>query len=174
MTEKEARRCRTLIIIFIFLMLILLFRWKLPAEAKEAQRADYQVPWISEKFDKEVYLSDEDFKLLCHTVWCEAGNQSVEAQRLVAVTILNRVGSDYFPDNLHDVIYQGNGKQFNVVRWKGFPEAYPYTDDTELACFYAIATYPMEPGSMLFFRSGYYFSEYEPYTKDGDMYFSIK
>lgn len=172
MSEKEARRIRIIIIVVTLLMLGLVFWWKLPAAA--APRPDYYVPWISDRNGKEVYLSEKDWKLLCTTVCCEAGNQSVEAQRLVAVTILNRVGSDYFPDTLKKVIYQGDGKQFNVVRWEGFPEAYDYTEDTELACYLAIATYPEEPQSMLFFRSGHYFEEYEPYTKDGDMYFSLK
>ena len=172
MTEKEARRLRALVIIGTFIVIIVLCMFFRRSEA--SPRQDYYVSWISEKFGKEIYLSDADFKLLCHTVHEEAGNQSVEAQRLCAVTILNRVGSDYFPDNLHDVVYQGNGKQFNVVRKPGFPDAYEITDDTELACFYAIATYPMEPGSMLFFRSGHYFAEYEPYVNEGDMYFSLK
>lgn len=140
-----------------------------------APRPDYYVSWISEKFGKEIYLTQEDFKLLCHTVHEEAGNQTIEAQRLVAVTILNRVGSDKFPDNLHDVIYQRwKGKsQFNVIDKPGFPDAYEITNNTELASYLAIATYPMEPINMLFFRSGYYFEEYDSYTNDGDMYFSL-
>jgi spore germination cell wall hydrolase CwlJ-like protein len=172
MTEKEARRLRVLIIAVAFAALVLLSLFFRRGEA--APRPDYYVAWISERNGKEVYLSKKDWKLLCTTVWCEAGNQTVEAQRLVAVTILNRVGSDYFPDSLSKVIYQGNGKQFNVVKWPGFPEAYSYTEDTELACYLALATYPEEPANMLFFRSGYYFSNYSPYTSDGDMYFSLR
>lgn len=174
MTEKEARRLRALVIIGTFIVIIVLCMFFRRGEA--SPRSDYYVPWISEKFGKEIYLSDADFKLLCHTVHEEAGNQTIEAQRLVAVTILNRVGSDYFPDNLHDVIYQRwRGKaQFNVIDKPGFPDAYEITDDTELASYLAIATYPMEPENMLFFRSGYYFEEYDPYVNDGDMFFSLK
>ena len=172
MTEKEARKLRALVIIGTFLVIIILCMFFRRGEA--SPRNDYYVSWISERNGKEIYLSEKDWKLLCTTVWCEAGNQTVEAQRLVAVTILNRVGSDYFPNNLHDVIFQGNGKQFSVVKKPGFPDAYSYTDDTELACYLALATYPEEPASMLFFRSGHYFAEYGPYVNEGDMYFSLK
>lgn len=129
----------------------------------------YYIPWAG-----NMKISLEDFDLLCHTVFCEAGNQSLEAQKLVAITIINRIASSKFPNSMQDVIYQDNGKQFNVVRWDGFPEAYQYTDQVETACYLAIATDSSVPMEMLFFRSGYYFSEYEPYTYDGDMYFSVK
>jgi spore germination cell wall hydrolase CwlJ-like protein len=161
---------KKIVVCVLVLALIMIQTYKVQA----APRKDYYVPWISEKFGAEVYLSQDDFKLLCHTVFCEAGNQSMEAQRLCAVTILNRIGDKSFPNSMKGVVYQGNGKQFNVVLWAGFPEAYPYTEQVEEACYLAIAMYPIEPANMLFFRSGHYFSEYTAYTSDGDMYFSVK
>ena len=136
----------------------------------------YYLTWLEEKYGIHYYMTNEEFKLLCHTVYCEAGNQPEEAQRLVAIVILNRVGSKKFPSTIRDVIYQGDGSQFNVVRWNGFPDAYPYSDTTELAVFNAIAQYPFEPTTLLAFRSGYHFNWGTPYPhKDehGAMYFSM-
>ncbi len=129
----------------------------------------YYVEWLD-----DLKITYDDFKLMCYTIQCEAGNQSLEAQRLCAVTILNRIYDKRFPNTMSEVIYQRNPTQFDVIDWSGFPEAYPYSDQVELACYLSIATMSYEPRSMLFFRSKYYFEEYIPYTDDGDMYFSLK
>lgn len=135
---------------------------------------DYILTWADEE-NLSVRITNEDFKLLCHTVFCEAGNQSEEAQTKVARVILFRMIDDRFPNTVKEVVYQGNGTQFNVVRWNGFPDAYPYPDKTEIACFKAICEYPEQPFDMLAFRSGYFFSwgvsmEHKP--EDGDMFFT--
>ena len=41
---------------------------------------------------------------------------SDEGKRLVIDTVLNRVDSKYFPDTIHDVIYQ-KGHFFLYVEW---------------------------------------------------------
>ena len=133
---------------------------------------DYTITWADEE-NLSVKISNEDFKLLCHTVFCESGNQSEEAQTKVARVILFRMLDDRFPNTVKEVVYQGGGTQFNVVRWNGFPDAYPYPDTTEIACFKAICEYPFEDRGMLFFRSGYYFPNYTRYCNYGDMYFSL-
>lgn len=132
---------------------------------------NYFVPWAGIK------ISLQDFNLLCRATYCEAGNQSLRAQQLVATVILNRIISEDFPNNMHDVIYQENGKQFNVVRRSDL-ETVDFRqgkDITETACFLAIATYPETDFNMLYFRSDKYHegSSYEDYTYDGDMYFSL-
>ena len=126
----------------------------------------YYVPWAS------MEISLPDFDLMCHTVYREAGNQSLEAQILVARVILFRVMSKHFPDSVHEVIYQRNPTQFNVVDLPGFPEAYVYPDKTEEAVYLAIATYPFEPRNVLYFRSGHYFEDLAKYENIDDMYFS--
>lgn len=135
---------------------------------------NYTITWADEE-GCNVKITNEEFKLLCHTVFCESGNQTEEAQVKVARVILFRMLDDRFPNTLSEVIYQGGGTQFNVVRWKGFPNAYPYTGTTEIACFRAICECPTEPFDMLAFRSGYAFKwgiamAHTP--SDGDMYFT--
>lgn len=132
----------------------------------------HEVTWAQDKATTKLSLNDEEFDLLCHTVFCEAGDQDSETQRLIAVTILNRVLHEGFPNTLHEVIYQGKGKQFNVVRWKGFPDAYEYTDTTVDACTKALSC-SEEPLELLFFRNKHYHKGYRNYVKSGDVFFSL-
>ena len=132
----------------------------------------YYIPWA------DIKISLEEFKLLCRTTYCEAGDQSLEAQKLVAMVILFRILDEDFPDNLHDVVYQDNGVQFNVVRRSDFDyvDFRQGADLTETACFLAIATYPEDPFDTVYFASGGYHtgSFAKDYKQIGDMYFSRK
>lgn len=155
-------------------LIICLLCLSLFANSAPAPRADYHVAWAKEKFGKDVYISQDDFRLMCHTVYLEAGNQSKECMRLVAIVILNRICHDRFPDKMTEVIYQRDPVQFTVTEKDGFPDAYPIPDDVEEACYMALATYPEEPTSLLFFRSKYYHSGLINYKPVGNMYFSLK
>lgn len=53
-------------------------------------------------------LSDEEIDLIALVTMGEAEGESELGKRLVIDTILNRVDSDGFPDNVVDVIYQPN------------------------------------------------------------------
>lgn len=67
----------------------------------------------------------KEIELLKQIVWAESGNQSYEGQLAVANVIINRIESDYFPNTMEDVVYQGGGRQFNGV-WRdsfGFYDA---------------------------------------------------
>lgn len=66
----------------------------------------------------EVAMSEEDIELIALITMAEAEGECEEGKRLVIDTILNRVDSEiaYFPDNVHDVIYQKNA--FTSV-WNG-------------------------------------------------------
>ncbi len=145
-----------------------------PEELTEtgADLTHYYIPWA------DITISLEEFKLLCRTTYCESGNQSLEAQKLVATVILFRILDEDFPDNLHDVVYQDNGVQFNVV-WRSDFEYVDFrqgADLTETACFLAIATYPEDPFDTVYFASGGYHtgSFAKDYKQIGDMYFSRK
>lgn len=37
---------------------------------------------------------------------CEGGNQNIQTRILIIMVVLNRVQSDSFPDNIHDVIFE--------------------------------------------------------------------
>jgi N-acetylmuramoyl-L-alanine amidase len=51
-------------------------------------------------------FSQEDAQLLMGIAAAEAGNQGPDGMWLIMSTILNRVHSSKFPDNIHDVIFQ--------------------------------------------------------------------
>ena len=145
-----------------------------PKELTEigADSTHYYIPWA------DIKISLEEFKLLCRTTYCEAGNQSFEAQKFVATVILFRILDKDFPDNLHDVVYQGDGVQFNVI-WRSdfdYVDFRQGADLTETACFLAIATYPEDPFDTVYFASGGYHtgSFAKDYKQIGDMYFSRK
>ena len=56
-------------------------------------------------------LTDQDHINICYiarVVQAESGNQSDLGKKLVADTILNRMDSDDFPDNVKDVLEQDN------------------------------------------------------------------
>lgn len=54
-------------------------------------------------------LTQEEIELLACLVWAEAQGESADGQQAVAEVALNRLASDRFPNNLHDVIY-GEGQ----------------------------------------------------------------
>lgn len=93
---------------------------------KEAMPADpfiyYEEPLPDKKDTRypEIDLTYEEMELLARVVWVEARGECAEGQQAVAEVVFNRMLSEGFPDNLHDVIY-GEG-QFRSV---------PYLDDAE-------------------------------------------
>lgn len=122
----------------------------------------------------DIELTQSELELLYTTVYCEAGNQPLEAQIMVAQTIINRIASDKYPDTLRGVLYQRNdeGKpQFAVINWTDF-ESRGWTEESVAAVHYALA-YRAYPESMLYFRDSYYHSFGQAYKNVGDMYFSL-
>jgi len=65
-----------------------------------------EVPVVEESI--ECPYSYEDLDLLAHIIYAEAGADWISDETLyyVGSVVLNRVASDMYPDNLHDVIYQ--------------------------------------------------------------------
>ena len=107
----------------------------------------------------------DDFRLMCRIVMNEAGGNSYKCQLAVAETIVNRVNSEYYPDNIYDVVYQpyqyshaNNGEVTDSVR-----EA--VTQALEESIF---------DNSMVYFRDWYYHSFAEPYIEIDGMCFSLK
>lgn len=123
-----------------------------------------------------VELTQNELELLYTTVYCESGDQELEAQIMVAQTIINRVISPKYPDTLRGVIYQRNSvgaPQFSVINWSNFEER-GWTDTTKSAVHYALS-YKAYPESMLYFRSGGHFHSFgQPYKQVDDMYFSLE
>ena len=66
--------------------------------------------------EEENLLSYEDISLIALVTMAEAEGECEEGKRLVIDTILNRVDSEHFPNNVYDVVYQRN--QFSSI-WNG-------------------------------------------------------
>lgn len=69
--------------------------------------ADYINPIIT--------ITEEDYNNLVRIVEAEATGLDVKAKILVANVVINRVFSKDFPNTVTEVIYQGNGEQFQPI-----------------------------------------------------------
>jgi spore germination cell wall hydrolase CwlJ-like protein len=118
----------------------------------------------------DISLNDEEYHLLCTTVFCEAGNQTVETQTMVALTILNRINSDIFPSTVREVVYQD--EQFAVTKWNNF-ENYGWTESVTAAVKNALADNEY-PDDMYYFRTLHYHTFGTPYMQSEDLYFSTE
>jgi N-acetylmuramoyl-L-alanine amidase len=69
-----------------------------------------------ELVDNTVKLTNDEIDLISRVVMAEAEDEPFEGKIYVVDTILNRVDSKHFPNNVHDVIYQQS--QFTSM-WNG-------------------------------------------------------
>lgn len=131
---------------------------------------------ISESYEEELEtleavtkteISDQELELLALVVMAEAEGETDEGKRWVIDTILNRVDSERFDDNITEVIYSPG--QFSSV-WNGRMNRCYISDDIislineELYCR---TTY--EP---LYFTANRYSNYGTPITNIGNHYFS--
>lgn len=117
----------------------------------------------------DIVLDKSELDLLRTTVYCEAGNQTLETQYMVALTILNRLNVGYASD-LRGVIYQKGA--FAVTKWSNF-EQRGWTEQVEQAVEMALQTNE-HPRDMYYFRDSYYHSFANNYKCSGSMYFSTQ
>lgn len=122
---------------------------------------------IVEANSYRVYVTDEELELMARLVHAEAGNQDLYGRRLVADVILNRVESDSFPNNIHDVIYETN--QFSTASYLYSNTNTPTEDDYEAVRLELESRVDTE---VYFFRTDYYHSFGTPLYIHGDHYFS--
>lgn len=115
-------------------------------------------------------ITQQEYELMCRTVYCEAGNQDAETQKMVALTILNRLQSGEFADSVQGVIYAKNA--YEVTEWSGFEE-YFWTEQAENSVDCALSE-NNHPGNMYYFRDSYYHSFGKRYKQSGDLYFSTE
>lgn len=121
----------------------------------------YYCAWLCEP------ISEDDFKLLCRTTWCESGNQDLQTQVMVCLTILNRYASgDY--ESIRHVIYSKNA--YEVTTWSNFEEYY-WTEQVEQAVTIALQE-NNHPRNMLYFRTEHYHTFGTPYMVSDDLWFS--
>ncbi|WP_085524171.1 cell wall hydrolase [Tuberibacillus sp. Marseille-P3662] len=94
-------------------------------------------------------ISEEEHRLLAKLVHAEARGEPFKGKVSVAAVVLNRVSSNEFPDNIHDVIYQDH--QFTPVANGTLAQADPSDDDYK-AVDQAIAKRGSGKGSLFFYN----------------------
>lgn len=120
-----------------------------------------------ESTDPEVQLTKDEIELIALVTMAEAEAEPVEGQRLVIDTILNRVDSPYFPDTVHDVIYQKN--QFTSMTNGRVDRCYIREDLVNLVYEELESRYNSE---VVFFRTTRYSDYGVPLFQVGHHYFS--
>lgn len=121
------------------------------------------------KFENPVKesITEEDMELLALITMAEAEGEPEEGKRLVIDTILNRVDSAYFPDTIHDVIYQPN--QFSPM-WNGRINRCEVREDICQLIREELAS--RSNYKVLFFNANNYSNYGDPLFQVGNHYFS--
>lgn len=114
-------------------------------------------------------LTEEEFDLLCRTVYYESGAEPYNGQLAVAWAVPNRLTSKRFPDNLQAVIYAKGA--FSVTRRDDF-EISKYGETTVNVVLEALEHNDIHPRDMYYFRNAHYHTFGHPYKKIGKIYFS--
>lgn len=135
-------------------------------QAKEEKQVSkkYVCTWQNKSY------KEKEFELLCRTVFCEAGNQDLQTQIMVALTILNRTANKKFSNTIKGVIYSKNA--YAVTTWKDF-ENYKWTEQVEKAVNIALKN-NNHPKDMFYFRTEHYHTFGKPYKKSDDLWFSTE
>lgn len=110
-----------------------------------------------EQNSKEIPNSEysrRDVEDLVRVVQAEAGIDNHKSQKMITKVILNRVKSNGFPDNIHDVLYEkhGNIPQFSTV-YNGSMDKQDL-DYSTIANVYSVLLFDYDlPEDVLFFYS---------------------
>ena len=78
----------------------------------------------------DVGLNADEIDILAQLTMAEAEGESELGQRLVIDTVLNRIKSDIFPNDLRGVVYQEG--QFSCIKNGRYDRCYPTDDIREL------------------------------------------
>jgi hypothetical protein len=135
-----------------------------PVRKEEVQRA--VEPYVVSKTTKYIYeATDEEKELMARVVMSEGSLLPLEGKQAIAQTIINRMRSSLFPNNIEAVINQ--------------PYQYSTADngDPDAECYEAVDAalkYEGFPIDMYYFRTGHYHTFAEDYCQIGNTYFSTE
>lgn len=138
-------------------------------EETQPPKPQYYIEWL----DREI--SKGEFELLCRLTFCEAGNQDLETQTMVCLTVLNRLNNpDVFSSGIHGVVYQrlSGVPMYSVIEWSDF-ETREWTEQVEMAVRNAMAC-NNHPSDMYYFRTKHYHTFGQPYMVSGALWFSTQ
>lgn len=111
-------------------------------------------------------LSDKEIRDFAALLYLEAGGTSIECQKAVASTVLNRMY--LYNTNLYDTIYASG--QFTPAHKIKYTKPNPIQIEIiKSLC----KTGPTIPKTVIYFRADYYFSWAKPYTNIDNVYFSM-
>ncbi len=122
---------------------------------------------IEECVEDEELLSREDIELIAVVTMAESEGECEEGKRLVIDTILNRMDSPYFPDTVHDVVYQKS--QFSSM-WNGRVNKCTVQDD--ICQLVEEELRDRSNSDTIFFTAGGYGKYGNPMFQLGNHYFS--
>ena len=137
------------------------------SEVEDEPPEKVEIVEIEDPIEIESDISKGEIELLALITMAEAEGEPDEGKRLVIDTVLNRVDSPYFPDTIHDVIYQKN--QFSSV-WNGRLERC-YVDEDILR----LVLEELESrtnSEVVYFRTNHYSNYGEALLQVGNHYFS--
>lgn len=130
----------------------------------------------TEEYAQACGITIEEFVFLSSVVEAESNRSTdgdLEGRIFIAVTIINRVNSEYFPDTIDAVLTQRG--QFSTVRnHHSITDRTQWSDEAVLQAFERLEAGEI-PDNILFFRAGHYFAGYEQYGNGpiGGNYFSL-
>lgn len=113
------------------------------------------------------YITEDEIELLARLVFAEAGNQDIIGKRYVVDIVLNRIGSETFPNTIEEVIYQKG--QFSTASYLYSSRIQPTEEDYQIVLEELENIYNTE---VIYFRTGYYHSYGTRLFKHGDHYFN--
>lgn len=112
-------------------------------------------------------ISKEDIELIALVTMAEAEGETELGKRLVIDTILNRADSIYFPNTIHEVVYQKN--QFSSM-WNGRVERCEIMEDIVELVKEELKS--RTNSDVIFFTAGSYSYYGMPLFKEDHHYFS--
>lgn len=124
---------------------------------------------VEPEIEETIPFTDEEIDLLALITMAEAEGESELGKRLVIDTILNRIDSEarYFPDTVHDVIYQKNA--FEPVSNGRMDRCYVMNDIRELVLEEIENRTNYD---VVYFTAGRYNEYGTPLFQEGNHYFS--
>lgn len=129
-------------------------------------RASIPQPAVIVSAEEKKYdiLTDDELSLIACLVLAEAEGESEYGQRLVIDTVLNRVDSEHFPNDIYNVVYQKN--QFAAKRAEEFDV------DNDIVEMVKEESIERTNSDVIFFNSVGYTKYGKALFKEGDHYFS--
>ncbi len=121
----------------------------------------------TEEYNEEEFW--DDMELVALVCVAESEGESEMGKRLVIDTIFNRLDSPYFPNTIHDVIYQRNPEQYSCV-WNGRLNKVEYNE--YIASLVIEEMNNRTNTDVIYFKTNGYFSFGNPILQEGSHFFS--